>query len=545
MKRTLFPTHAIFHKALILFSLFILMTTSAYSQGPKWTTLGNITSTGDFIGSTNFEPLTFKTNNITRGTFTASGDFQLNNLIGIGTRLVATDANGNIIPFTMGNPGDVLYGDGTWGGLPLMPAELWISTGSDIYYNGKVGIGTSTPAFPLDVIGNVRISNNLYVGGGIIISDKVNANAEVVTGKMIADSIVTDSTKGFYGTTKFNGDIKLSSRLNVDGNTIIGGNLTAGSVSSPNISTTDFNVANLLSANKISAYRITGQLGDSLIRFGDSTIWINTSLNRIYATSITTSGTTYGGLAIGTLAKAYGTQSLALGTNAVSSGTQSIAIGAGMSTNALRAICIGASGSGTSLTNNIPNSFMLAFASDIPTLFVSSGSGTGTSGNVSIGGNTNPTYKFQVESGNTDAFLLKTTSAAGLGMKVEVNSNTNQAIVIENSGVANFKVFGDGKVYAREVNVQLGTFPDYVFYKNYKLNKLSEVDDFIRKNHHLPNIPSAEDVKQNGIGIGELQLKLLEKVEEITLYLLEQDKKLKQLEQENSVLKKQVSELKK
>lgn len=231
MKRTLFPTHAIFHKALILFNFFFLIMTTGYSQGPKWTTLGNITATGDFIGPTNFEPLVFKTNNTTRGAFTASGDFQLSNLIGTGNRLLQTDANGNIIPFTMGNSGDVLYGDGTWGGLPLFPAETWQYNGSNIYYNEKVGIGTNSPLYPLDVIGDVRISNNLYVGGGIVISDKVNANSEVVTGKMVADSIVTDSTKGFYGTTKFNGDIRLSSKLSVDGNATVGGDFkTFGNV---------------------------------------------------------------------------------------------------------------------------------------------------------------------------------------------------------------------------------------------------------------------------------------------------------------------------
>lgn len=212
---------------------------NSFAQGPKWTTLGNTNSTGDCIGSLNFQPFVIKTNNVVRGTFTATGDFQLNNLIGTGTRLIATDANGNIIPFPMGPSTKVLFGDGSWGAIP---SSYWSASGSNIYYNsGHVGIGTATPSFPLDVIGDVRISNNLYVGGGIIITDRVNANAEVVTGKMRADSIVTDSTKGFYGTSKFNGDVKLSNKLSVDGSATIGGNFkTMGSLTFAGNKTIDF-----------------------------------------------------------------------------------------------------------------------------------------------------------------------------------------------------------------------------------------------------------------------------------------------------------------
>jgi len=106
-------------------------------------------------------------------------------------------------------------------------ASPWSFSGSKIYYNaGNVGIGTSTPAYPLEVIGDARISNNLYVGGGIIITDKVNAATEVVTSSIKTDSIATDSTMGFYGTTKFNGDVKLQNKLAVNGDALINGKTT-------------------------------------------------------------------------------------------------------------------------------------------------------------------------------------------------------------------------------------------------------------------------------------------------------------------------------
>ncbi len=214
-------------KKILLLSLIIFNGYYSYAQpGAKWATGLNTLSTGDGFGSSNSQPINFKTNNTLRMVLDASGNLKLVNLIGVGNRFIQTDANGNIIPFTMGTASQVLYGNGTWGALPTIPASVWNTSGSNIYFNtGKVGIGTTTPMYPLDVIGDARISNNLYVGGGIVITDKVNATTEVVTNRVMADSIVTDSTKGFYGTSKFNGDVKLQSKLNVDGNATIGGPL--------------------------------------------------------------------------------------------------------------------------------------------------------------------------------------------------------------------------------------------------------------------------------------------------------------------------------
>jgi len=83
---------------------------------------------------------------------------------------------------------------------------------------------------------------------------------------------------------------------------------------------------------------------------------------------------------------------------------------------------------------------------------------------------------------------------------------------------------------AKEIKVQLNsTWPDYVFYKDYNLLPLSEVEQFINENHHLPNIPSAAEVEENGINIGEMNAKLLLKVEELTLYILDLQKQINEL----------------
>ena len=98
-----------------------------------------------------------------------------------------------------------------------------------------------------------------------------------------------------------------------------------------------------------------------------------------------------------------------------------------------------------------------------------------------------------------------------------------------NSYVRNLNVHGT--IFAKEVNVTTSVpFPDFVFKEDYDLLSLNKVDQFIKENGHLPDIPSEAEVLKNGISLGEMQAKLLQKIEELTLYVIELDKKNKQLE---------------
>jgi len=86
-----------------------------------------------------------------------------------------------------------------------------------------------------------------------------------------------------------------------------------------------------------------------------------------------------------------------------------------------------------------------------------------------------------------------------------------------------------GIIRATEVKIQsIDQFADFVFAKDYALPTLREVDSFIQANGHLPDVPSAADVKENGINLVEMQVKLLQKVEELTLYTIEQQKMIEQ-----------------
>jgi hypothetical protein len=83
------------------------------------------------------------------------------------------------------------------------------------------------------------------------------------------------------------------------------------------------------------------------------------------------------------------------------------------------------------------------------------------------------------------------------------------------------KLAVNGKIRAHEIKVETANWPDYVFSTSYPLPTLLETEKHIKEKGHLPGIPSAEEVKANGINVGEMNAKLLQKIEELTLYLIE------------------------
>jgi len=102
---------------------------------------------------------------------------------------------------------------------------------------------------------------------------------------------------------------------------------------------------------------------------------------------------------------------------------------------------------------------------------------------------------------------------------------------------ANYKLSVNGKIRAKEVVVE-SPWPDFVFADDYQLKPLSEVEQYLKANKHLPEIPSAPEVGKNGVSVGEMQAKLLQKIEELTLYVIA-------LQKENECLHQRVSRLEK
>ncbi|MHC0446344.1 hypothetical protein ACWA1F_13120 [Flavobacterium sp. 3-218] len=120
----------------------------------------------------------------------------------------------------------------------------------------------------------------------------------------------------------------------------------------------------------------------------------------------------------------------------------------------------------------------------------------------------------------------------------------NGNVGIGNGNPAN-KLDVNGTIHSKEVKVDMIGWPDFVFKKEYNLPTLEEVEKHIAKKGHLENIPSEEEVLKNGINLGEMNAKLLQKIEELTLYAIEQDKKNNNLVHEIQNCKDQIDTLKK
>ncbi len=99
-----------------------------------------------------------------------------------------------------------------------------------------------------------------------------------------------------------------------------------------------------------------------------------------------------------------------------------------------------------------------------------------------------------------------------------------------------YRLSVNGSIRAKEIIVETG-WADYVFSKDYKLSSLSEIEQHIAEKGHLPGIPSEAEIKEKGVNLGEMQAKLLEKIEEMTLRMIEQEKTIQAMRKEIQSLK--------
>jgi hypothetical protein len=164
--------------------------------------------------------------------------------------------------------------------------------------------------------------------------------------------------------------------------------------------------------------------------------------------------------------------------------------------------------------------------------------------NITKGDAATPQYGLQVYTNSfytgstaTNSYFIKTMDAGNGSIPFIVKGNGQVGIGTDNIG--SFKLAVEGKIGARGIKVTVDpNFPDYVFDSAYQLRPLAHLEQYINQNKHLPGIPSAEEVKkEGGIELGDMNVKLLEKIEELTLYMIE-------LKKENEQMKKEIKELK-
>ncbi|MBV8252992.1 MAG: hypothetical protein JO154_10335 [Chitinophaga sp.] len=122
----------------------------------------------------------------------------------------------------------------------------------------------------------------------------------------------------------------------------------------------------------------------------------------------------------------------------------------------------------------------------------------------------------------------------------------NGSVGIGTGSPGNYKLAVEGVLGARKIKVTQTSWADYVFHPEYKLASLDSVEKFIKVNRHLPDIPAEKEVLTEGIDVGEMNKKLLQKIEELTLYLIESRKEYRtaidELKKENEQLKSKLNE---
>ncbi|MFZ6023036.1 MAG: hypothetical protein ACOYVG_01120 [Bacteroidota bacterium] len=139
-------------------------------------------------------------------------------------------------------------------------------------------------------------------------------------------------------------------------------------------------------------------------------------------------------------------------------------------------------------------------------------------------------FHFEYSDGTTvyPVFTLSPDTSASFKGNVGIGTDSTKG----------YKLAVAGSMIAESVKVKHNSlWPDYVFTKNYRLRNLYEVASYVSKNKRLPEMPSGKEVHEGGINLGEMDARLLKKIEEITLYLIEQKKEIDQLKKDNKQLK--------
>lgn len=130
---------------------------------------------------------------------------------------------------------------------------------------------------------------------------------------------------------------------------------------------------------------------------------------------------------------------------------------------------------------------------------------------------------FRIESDGLDDIFFVDASANAIGIGTRTAGDLNDGYILN----------VDGKVRCEELKVYLqSNWGDYVFEEDYQLKPLEEVETYIKENHHLPEVPKAEELEENGMHVSEMLTLQMKKIEELTLYIIEQGKRIELLEQQ-------------
>jgi len=163
------------------------------------------------------------------------------------------------------------------------------------------------------------------------------------------------------------------------------------------------------------------------------------------------------------------------------------------------------------------------------------------------GSSNNSGFIFE-EAGSDKAWIWHDGANDRLRFTTDDGSTRNDLVIANNGNIGigtsnpTEKLTVNGHVKCREVYVTTTNWPDYVFDNDYNLMSLNDVETYIKLNKHLPGIPCVSEVNSEGLKVGEMNEMIIKKLEEMTLYLIEQEKQIRALKKENELLKSKIRE---
>lgn len=447
-------------------------------------------------------------------------------------------------------------------------AQQWIGTNPIYYSVGNVGIGTTTPQKKLDV--NTGINNFISFGSTLTTVGQFSGihfgyleynNAGYRKSGLVFELVDVNAAKGKIHLLN-NSSSNSSSATLADAKMTIDHDGKVGIGTKSPISTLDvFSPSSTMPAFHVFKDGTNGQLVE-LQRFSApgstaapifnvaaimaKTNGTNSSQSYLSLNPININGTGFvDGLSI------YAGGNVGIGTTTPNNKLQVGPNPSGFSGNDL--VVSNTTGS-LAISNGVANSVNYTMLYGSADIAIKPGYGkmaiyANSAGNVGIGSNSITESRFYIyQSSNTEwAMSVFNDGGDGKGVKIkggdgasltpllqiDDNLNATKFKVLTNGNVGigtsnpDHKLDVNGVIHAKEIIVDLNVpGPDYVFEPDYDLPTLTEIETFIKENKHLPEVPSAKEMEANGIKLMEMNVLLLKKVEELTLHLIEQNKKL-------------------